>query len=142
MHERKVRSSQSTVKNVRLGKWGCGVNRPAAYNCGLAPALAVIAGKWKPTIIWQLHAQPLRFSALRRGVVGISEKVLAEQLRELESAGVVRREDFGEVPPKVEYSLTPAGAELNEAVHALAEWGQRHAMADAARQAECERLLA
>lgn len=118
------------------------MSRPAAFNCGLGPALKVIAGKWKPTIIWQLHSRPLRFGALRRGVVGISEKVLAEQLRELELAGVVRREDFGEVPPKVEYSLTPAGAELNEAVHALADWGQRHAMADAAAQQECERLPA
>lgn len=117
------------------------MNRPAAFNCGLAPALAVIAGKWKPTIIWQLHAGPLRFGALRRGVVGISEKVLAEQLRELQFAGVVRRHDFGEVPPRVEYSLTLTGAELNEAVHALAQWGQRHAMTDAG-QAECDGLLA
>jgi DNA-binding HxlR family transcriptional regulator len=103
------------------------MSAPAAFNCGLGPALAVIAGKWKPTIIWELHAGPERFGSLRRKVSGISEKVLAEQLRDLERAGVVRRHDFGEKPFKVEYSLTPAGSELNSAVHALAEWGERHA---------------
>ncbi|MHC9292613.1 winged helix-turn-helix transcriptional regulator [Mycobacterium sp. LTG2003] len=100
--------------------------RPDTVNCGLGPALRVIGGRWKPTIIWELHAEPLRFGELRRRVVGISEKVLAEQLRELEAAGVVSRRDYGEVPPRVEYSLTADGAELNDAVHALAQWGARH----------------
>lgn len=95
--------------------------------CGLSSALAVIAGKWKATIVWELHARPLRFGALRRALPGISEKILFEQLRELEAEGVVHREAFAEVPPRVEYSLTPAGSALNTAVHALAEWGTRHA---------------
>ena len=56
----------------------------------------------------------------------ISEKVLTEQLRELESDGIVIRREFDEVPPKVEYELTPSGKELNDAVHAVAEWGKRH----------------
>ncbi|WP_213286011.1 helix-turn-helix domain-containing protein [Bradyrhizobium sp. sGM-13] len=95
--------------------------------CGLNDALGVIGGKWKSTILWELHLRPVRFGALRRRVPGISEKVLFEQLRQLEADGVVRRDAFDEVPLRVEYSLTPAGALLNDAVHALAEWGTKHA---------------
>lgn len=101
--------------------------RPDSFECGLGPALRVIGGRWRPTIIWELHANPLRFGELRRRLPGISEKVLTEQLRELETAGVVHRHDFEEVPPRVEYSLTATGMELNAAVHALAEWGRAHA---------------
>ncbi|WP_276601550.1 winged helix-turn-helix transcriptional regulator [Nannocystis radixulma] len=107
--------------------------------CGLSAALAVIAGKWKPTIVWELHARPLRFGELRRAVPGISEKILFEQLRELEAEGVVHREDFHEVPPRVEYSLTPAGSALNTAVHALAEWGTHHTASRASAEAPAER---
>ncbi len=95
--------------------------------CGLNDALGVIAGKWKSTILWELHLRPVRFGALRRRVPGISEKVLFEQLRQMEADGVVRRDAFDEVPLRVEYSLTPAGALLNGAVHALAAWGTEHA---------------
>jgi DNA-binding HxlR family transcriptional regulator len=98
-----------------------------ASSCGLNDALGVIGGKWKSTILWELHFRPVRFGALRRRVPGISEKVLFEQLRQLEADGVIRRDAFDEVPLRVEYSLTPAGALLNGAVHALAEWGTEHA---------------
>lgn len=100
--------------------------KPNLFDCGLGPALGAIAGKWRPAIIWSLHAGPARFGELRRRVSGISEKVLFEELRELKKAGIVHREAFNELPARVEYSLTPAGAELNSAVHALAEWASRH----------------
>jgi DNA-binding HxlR family transcriptional regulator len=96
-------------------------------SCGLGSALKVIAGKWKSTILWELHTRPVRFGALRRRLTGISEKVLFEQLREMEADGIVHREVFDDVAGRVEYSVTPAGASLNAAVHALAEWGNRHA---------------
>jgi DNA-binding HxlR family transcriptional regulator len=97
-------------------------------SCGLGEALAVIGGKWKPAIIWELHLASLRFGALRRQVAGISEKVLYEQLRELEADGVVWRSIFekGRVIC-VEYALTEAGMKLNAAVHALGEWGLEYA---------------
>lgn len=95
--------------------------------CGLDAALKVIAGKWKATIIWRLYEhQTIRFGALRRTLPGISEKILAEQLRQLEEDGVVLRRQFDEMPLRVEYALTPHGLELNDAVHALAGWGTRH----------------
>ena len=98
---------------------------PTDENCGLGAALRVIGGKWKATITWRLHERPLRFGALHREFEGISEKVLFEQLRELEDDGVVQRERC-ERPLSVTYSLTKHGQRLNTAVHALAEWGSVH----------------
>lgn len=106
--------------------------------CGLGAALNVISGKWKPTLIWQLHARSLRFGELRRRLPGISEKVLSEQLKELQADGIVHREEFDEVPLRVEYSLTQPGSLLNRAVHALAEWGLVHGSPPVLRT-ECER---
>ncbi|WP_338868283.1 helix-turn-helix domain-containing protein [Myxococcus stipitatus] len=101
--------------------------KQSAPDCGLHAALAVLGGKWKPAILCELHRGPARFGALKRQVLGISEKVLFEQLRELESTGVVLRTVLDPAPPKtVEYSLTPAGAALTDAVQTLVEWGQHH----------------
>jgi DNA-binding HxlR family transcriptional regulator len=95
--------------------------------CGLGLALSVIGGRWKSVILWELHERPLRFGELRRRLAGISEKVLYEQLREMECDGVVRREAFEEAVLRVEYSLTPAGTALNDAAHVLAGWDLAHA---------------
>ncbi|MFI6579143.1 winged helix-turn-helix transcriptional regulator [Nocardiopsis sp. NPDC050513] len=100
--------------------------RPGAYNCGLDAALDVIGGKWKVVVVWALAERPRRFGELRRAVGGVTEKVLAAHLRELEEDGIVRREDFGEVPPRVEYSLTPVGRSLNAALAPLGVWGDEH----------------
>lgn len=97
------------------------------YSCGLDAAVSVVGGKWKPLILWHLHAAPKRHGVLRRSMAGISEKVLTQQLRELEAHGIVRREVFAEVPPRVEYSLTELGQSLNEALRALGDWGEEHA---------------
>jgi DNA-binding HxlR family transcriptional regulator len=96
------------------------------YSCGLEAALEIIGGKWKPLILWALSSGPRRFGELRRLVVGISEKMLIQQLRELETDGIVDRKDFREVPPKVEYSLTPFGVTLRQAIGPLCEWGTAH----------------
>ncbi|MDA5281746.1 winged helix-turn-helix transcriptional regulator [Streptomyces sp. NPDC054904] len=101
--------------------------RPGADHCGIAAAMSVIDGKWKVSLLWELDQHPgRRFGELRRLVPGVSEKVLAAQLRELEADGIVHREVYDEVPPRVEYSLTPLGQELNTALEALGAWGTRH----------------
>lgn len=97
----------------------------AAPACGLGRALEVIKGKWKPTIIWELHERALRFGELKRRVAGITDKVLFEHLRQLEADGVVQRTVHDAQVAHVEYALTPDGAGLNAAVHALSEWGVR-----------------
>ncbi|MFE0174515.1 winged helix-turn-helix transcriptional regulator [Streptomyces sp. NPDC059002] len=97
------------------------------YSCGLDAAVDVVGGKWKPMILWALHAEKtLRFGELRRLIAGVSEKMLIQQLRELESDGIVHREVYREVPPKVEYSLTALGDSLNAALIPLGVWGDEH----------------
>ncbi|WP_081687425.1 winged helix-turn-helix transcriptional regulator [Glycomyces tenuis] len=89
-------------------------------------AIDVVGGKWKMHLMWVLGEGPHRFGQIRRMLDGVSEKVLAENLRQLEAAGVVHRELYAEVPPRVEYSLTPLGESLNEALAPLGEWGDKH----------------
>ncbi|MCA6093263.1 helix-turn-helix transcriptional regulator [Streptomyces sp. SCA3-4] len=100
--------------------------RPGAAHCGIDAAMEVVGGKWKVLILWALEQRPHRFGELRRGIPGVTEKVLAAQLRELEADGIVHREAHDEVPPRVEYSLTPLGAELGEALAPLGAWGTKH----------------
>jgi DNA-binding HxlR family transcriptional regulator len=96
------------------------------YTCGLDAAVDLVGGKWKALILWALHADRQRFGELKRQVPGVSEKMLIQQLREMEADGLVHREVYREVPPKVEYSLTKFGASLNEALIPLGDWGHKH----------------
>ncbi|MFW2830553.1 winged helix-turn-helix transcriptional regulator [Sphingomonas sp. ID0503] len=95
----------------------------AAFTCGLDATLRVIAGKWKPLIIYFLSQEPNRYGALKRAIRGVSDKVLIQQLKELEADGIVIRRDYKEVPPRVDYSLTPLGRGLAEALIPLCTWG-------------------
>jgi DNA-binding HxlR family transcriptional regulator len=82
------------------------------HGCGLESALVVVGGKWKPIVLWRLAGARRRFGKLRRLVEGIREKMLIQQLREMEADGIVARKDFHEIPPRVEYALhlaTPVG---------------------------------
>lgn len=98
--------------------------RQGPYICGLDAAMDVLAGKWKSLILWELdHHGTRRFGELRRGLVGVSEKMLIQHLREMEADGLIHREVYKEVPPKVEYSLTEHGVTLNEALLPLGSWG-------------------
>ncbi|RJL23043.1 winged helix-turn-helix transcriptional regulator [Bailinhaonella thermotolerans] len=96
------------------------------FTCGLDAAIAVMGGKWKGLILFALQDGPLRFGELRRQVGSITERVLIQQLREMETAGLVHREVYHQVPPKVEYSLTDFGHGLNTALAPLGEWGETH----------------
>lgn len=91
--------------------------------CPLTQALTKIGGKWKPVIIYQLHRSPKRFGQLDVVIPGISRKVLTTQLKELQEDGLINREAFSELPPRVEYSLTDRGRELIPIFGSLAEWG-------------------
>jgi DNA-binding HxlR family transcriptional regulator len=97
------------------------------YNCGIGPAFEVIGGKWKALILYELQERPVRPGELRRILGNITEKMLIQQLREMEADGVVKREVYPEVPPRVEYSTTPLGAELNDALGPIARWGEKYA---------------
>ncbi|WP_329032897.1 helix-turn-helix transcriptional regulator [Streptomyces sp. NBC_01725] len=98
--------------------------RRGPYFCGIDAAMDVVSGKWKSLILWELHHYGVRrFGELRRGLPGVSEKMLIQHLREMEEDGLVHREVYREVPPKVEYSLTEHGVSLNTALTSLGEWG-------------------
>ncbi len=96
------------------------------YACGLDAAVDVVGGKWKPLLLGLLAIGPRRFGELRRGADGISEKVLAEQLRELARDGLVHRQAHPQMPPKVVYSLTPTGVSLERALAPLCDWGEEY----------------
>ncbi len=111
------------------------VRRPGGYVCGTDAAMDVIGGKWKVLILWELGERPHRFGELRRKLPGITEKVLASHLREMETDGIVHREEYDEVPPRVEYSLTPRGVSLNAALEPLGAWGRENVLGEADRGA-------
>ncbi len=90
-------------------------------------ALRVIGGRWKVFALYFLFERPKRLSELRRLIPGVSQKVLVQALRELEEHGIVRREIFAEVPPRVVYTATKLGMSLRPIVQSLCDWGKKHA---------------
>jgi DNA-binding HxlR family transcriptional regulator len=90
-------------------------------------ALKVISGRWKAIILYHLFDRPKRLSELQRLVSEVSQKVMIQQLREMEEHGLIHREVFREVPPRVEYSATKLGLSLEPVLLALCDWGRRHA---------------
>ncbi|CAM4429567.1 winged helix-turn-helix transcriptional regulator [Deinococcus marmoris] len=91
--------------------------------CTVERALDVIDGKWTTLILRDLLSGTRRFGELRSSLSGISPKTLTDRLRALETQGVLTRQVFPEIPPRVEYTLTDKGRALGSVVHALAEWG-------------------
>ncbi|WP_374468950.1 winged helix-turn-helix transcriptional regulator [Phenylobacterium sp.] len=110
----------------------CTANLPG-FTCGLDATLRVIAGKWKPLILYFLaQGGPTRYGELRRAIRDVSDKMLIQQLKELEADELVKRTDYKEVPPRVDYSLTPLGVSLAEALVPLCTWGTEN-MAEVSR---------
>lgn len=88
--------------------------------------LKVIGGKWKLVILCHLMDGVKRFGELKRGMPDITQKMLTQQLRELEDDGIIHRKVFVQVPPKVEYSLTEYGRTMEEVLNVMAGWGRKH----------------
>lgn len=98
--------------------------------CPVQVTLKVIGGKWKLPLLWYLRDGRMRYSELQKAIPGITPKMLAEQLRELERDGIVLRKVHPVVPPKVEYSLTPYGRTLDPIIAAMGSWGDKHLVRD------------
>lgn len=94
--------------------------------CPSRTSLARIANKWTALLVIALDDGPLRFGELRQAVEGISAKVLAETLRDLERDGLVTRTAYDQMPPRVEYELTPLGRTLEQPLRALTSWAEQH----------------
>ena len=91
--------------------------------CPIEATVSLIGGKWKTVILWKLRDDKLRFNQLMAGIPEISPKMLTKQLRELEMGGLVTRKMYPEIPPRVEYSLTPKGISLVPILTDMARWG-------------------
>jgi DNA-binding HxlR family transcriptional regulator len=94
--------------------------------CTISTTLSVIGGKWKSVILWHLIRKTRRFSELKHLIPDITQKMLTQQLRELEKDGLINRKVFPEVPPHVEYSMTEYGRTLIPVLNAMAQWGLEH----------------
>ena len=103
-----------TIKRIKMQE-----NDPV---CEVEATIGIIGGRWKPMIIYILFDGPYRFGELRRRIPGITQKMLTQQLRDLEADRIVHRQVFAEVPPKVEYSVTPLGETLRPILAAMYEW--------------------
>lgn len=97
------------------------------YQCSMELTLDLIGGKWKALILWHLGENTLRFSELKKTLPKITQKMLTQQLRELETSGLVNRFIYTQIPPKVEYSLTPDGKSLLPILETLCQWGLNYA---------------
>lgn len=101
--------------------------RNTEYQCSMELTLDLIGGKWKALILWHLGQNTLRFSELKKTLPKITQKMLTQQLRELEASGLIKRFIYTQIPPKVEYSLTPNGQSLLPILDTLCQWGQNYA---------------
>lgn len=98
--------------------------------CPAESTAKLIGGRWKIVILWYLFQGVKRFSELRRALDGVSQKVLTQQLRDMERDGIVARTVYAQVPLKVEYSITPLGLSLKPVVEAMHRWGVEHQSLD------------
>ena len=91
--------------------------------CSVEAAIGLIDGKWKSVILFHLRSGTLRFNQISRQIANVTPRMLTNQLRELEQDGLIERKVYAQVPPKVEYSLSPLGRSMDQILVALKEWG-------------------
>jgi DNA-binding HxlR family transcriptional regulator len=106
---------------------------PVGVRVEFRRALGMISGKWKLEILWLLNQRVHRFGELRRAIPGITQHMLTAQLRELEADGLVSRQIFAEVPPRVDYAITPAAQALKPVINAIFAWWAEHGRAASER---------
>jgi DNA-binding HxlR family transcriptional regulator len=102
--------------------------------CPVETTARILGGRWKAAVLDQLFQGTKRFSELKRAVAGITQRTLAQQLRELQSTGIVERTVYPDMPPKVAYSITPLGESLRPLLDAMCNWGKSHSAAMALKK--------
>ncbi|NNC71673.1 MAG: helix-turn-helix transcriptional regulator [Sphingomonadaceae bacterium] len=99
-------------------------------SCPAEVTLKLISGRWKPMVIYWLLQETKRFNQLQRDLGSVTHRTLSKTLKEMEADGLVARRDFGEIPPRVEYSLTPLGRSLDPVLAAMHDWANAHRHVD------------
>ena len=114
---------KNSEENSKIENSDQGVDCSDLNECPVATAIDVIGGKWKVIILYQLRGNTLRFGELKKRIPKITQKMLTQQLRELEKDKLVARKVYPEVPPRVEYTPTELANKLNPALDLLCDWG-------------------
>ena len=97
------------------------------YSCDIELTLEVIGGKWKALLLWELHLKSvIRFNEFRRLIPEITQKMLSQQLKDLESNQIVQKKIYAQIPPMVEYRLTELGEELIPILDSMDKWGKNY----------------
>lgn len=105
-------------------------------DCPMVMTINIIGGKWKPVILHMLSSNSMRFGQLKKNIPPVSQKVLTQQLRELELDGIVSRTVYPEVPPRVDYALTALGESLTPVIETLYRWGEDHLGSETHKQSQ------
>lgn len=116
----------STEKETKGKNNGLDCEPPEVVYRQVEAALTVLTGKWKILVLWKLWESKRRFGELRKDLPGITQHMLTATLKELESEGLVIRQAFAEIPPRVEYSLSEHARSLEPSLLSLKEWGKEH----------------
>lgn len=119
-HEKHAQPAETKEKAKVSAKPPVNEETPLQY------AASAVGGKWKTRILWAMRSEsPLRYGEIKQLVPGITDMMLSQSLREMAASGLVQRRQFQEIPPKVEYLLTAAGAELIPAIELLSAWAEK-----------------
>jgi len=109
--------------------------------CPVETTARILGGRWKAAVLDQLFQGNKRFSELKRAIAGITQRTLSQQLRELQSTGIVERTVYADTPPRVVYAITPLGKSLRPLLDAMCHWGKSHSAAMAWKKLRaCDRL--
>ena len=121
MAENEVMSYEEFLQRVKTGI------TTESGNCPITPLLQILQGKWKNQVLYELCIkEPIRFGELKKNLVGITNTMLTNSLRELEADGLISREQFNEIPPRVEYAFTQKGRDLMPVFYAMMNWGFKY----------------
>ena len=102
--------------------------------CPVETTARIVGGRWKAAVLEQLFQGTKRFSELKRGITGITQRTLAQQLRDLKRTGIIERTVYPDTPPRVSYAITPLGKSLSPLLEAMCQWGKSHSAAMALKK--------
>jgi DNA-binding HxlR family transcriptional regulator len=120
------------IHGIQYGTRSIMVKRPEL--CPVETTARIVGGRWKAAVLDQLFQGTKRFSELKRAITGITQRTLSQQLRGLQSAGIVERTVYPDTPPRVVYAITPLGKSLRPLLDAMCHWGKSHSAAMALKK--------